>query len=146
MADEDFSVRLRLNAQSLRKSLGKLDKAMSAAFADDRVKREIAEWGISLVDPYVPYHTGQLSGKAHVAYHARSVQIVWRAIDPRSGFHYAEYQHNGPMEGKIWNRDRTVHPLARSNWTEVLKKEKREEFIQTSREIVKRRAIQLWLS
>ena len=137
-----FAIYVALDFRSLRKSMGHLNRTMSSVLADDVTKRMIGEKALRIVEPYVPYHTGALNSSGHVVYHARSVSLSWRAYDPRSGYNYAGVQYEGPDSG--WNRDRTVHPLAKSHWTDVLKEEGHQDLVRVTTEIIQERVAEKW--
>ena len=141
-ASSGESVEVRLNYQQLARATEKLNRAIIHALADPEAKKEIAREAIELARPYVPFDTGRLSGSARTVSHARAIRIKWSAVAD-DGFNYAMYQWDGPL---WWNRNRTVHPLARSHWTNVLTPggEKYIELAIVTHEIVHRKVKENW--
>ena len=129
----DFSI--KVNFAQLRKSL-QIKKNNIVRFGNrPDIQREIAEYALKYVTPYVPKKSGALRESGVVITHARSAVIRWRAIRPGGEtydeFNYAWVQHEV---------DAYVHPLGESHWTKEIQPGGREyeRLVKTATRIVKR--------
>lgn len=96
---------------------------------DDTVMYEIHNLLLKMCDPYVPFLEGPLSQTAEV-----TPQSV-RYIQP-----YARYQYYGVN----FNHTIDYHPQATALWDKVMMSERGEEFKAGVREILRRRARELY--
>lgn len=92
-------------------------------------KASIMNWYGTLIDPWVPYKTGQLAG---YEVDASNDCLIYSATSP-TGYNYADIQYNKPM-----NHSTAVHPFATDHWNEVAQPIIEDEFIEGVKEILHR--------
>lgn len=97
---------------------------------DEGVIHDIAELYANLIDPWVPYKTGELS-KFRIE---EDGKIVYDPVSTgRKQYHYAAIQYYNDFP----NRNRKVHPLATSHWDEVADQFIWDEFRKKSAQIIR---------
>lgn len=104
---------------------GKLKKLVN----DDATMLEIHNLFAKTIDPWVPFLEGPLSQTVEIEPHCI------RYIQP-----YARYQYFGVG----FNHTIDYHPLASALWDEVAMQTQRETFIENVRQILARRARELY--
>lgn len=116
-----IDVSAKLNDEAIREKLNNL--------LDAEAGTEIHNLLATMCDPYVPFLEGPLSQTIEVTpYFVRYTQP------------YAHYQYNG--EG--FNHTLEHHPLASAKWDEAMLRDKRDEFLAGVKEILVRRAKELY--
>ena len=83
---------------------------------------------IDIVDPYVPYDTGKLSGEVDFVHGMDGSAVVYTAP-------YAAKQYYG----EHFNHNTEHHPLATAHWDKVAMQTERERFVKEVEQIVKGR-------
>ena len=96
---------------------------------DDTTMLEIHDLLAKMCDPYVPFLEGPLSQTIDV-----TPEYV-RYTQP-----YAHYQYHGIN----FNHTLDYHPLASAKWDEAMLRDKRDEFLKQVKEILARRARELY--
>ena len=99
---------------------------------NEQVLHDIAKRYANLIDPWVPYKTGQLS-KFSIEEGGR---IIYDPVSTkRNGrdYHYAAVQYDNDFP----NRNRKKHPLATSHWDEVADQYIWDEFRKDAAKIIR---------
>ena len=96
---------------------------------DNATMLEIHNLFAKMMDPYVPFLEGPLS---------QTIEITPDYV--RYTQPYAHYQYNGTE----FDFTKDYHPLASAEWDKAMLSVKKEEFILQVREILKRRARELY--
>ena len=133
------SVRIFFDTNALKKELNKwrIRKIKSLTNNDDLYK-DLARAYAEKLDPYVPYSSKPRtsSHRKHLAQYTiggRKDGIKYSATN--RGYDYASAQYYADDSG--WNRDRSVHPLARSDWAgDDVKKIIWKSYVKDARTIV----------
>lgn len=81
---------------------------------------------VDIVDPYVPYDTGKLSGEVDFAKITNGALVTYTAPYARKQYYGEEFHHNTEY-----------HPLATAYWDKVAMQTKRDEFNKEVERIVK---------
>ena len=108
------------------------DKALEAKLknlCDESTMLEIHNLLAKYCDPYVPFLEGPLSQTTEITpYYVRYTQP------------YAHYQYYGVG----FNHTLDYHPLASAKWDEAMLRDKRDEFLADVKQILVRRAKELY--
>ena len=96
---------------------------------DDATMLEIHNLLAKMCDPYVPFLEGPLS---------QTIEVTSEYV--RYTQPYAHYQYNGVG----FNHTLDYHPLASAKWDEAMLRDKRDEFLAGVKEILVRRARELY--
>jgi hypothetical protein len=126
-------IRIEVDRKTLEDAIKQIDSRVKRVTASNFTKRDIARIYAKLVDPYVPYDTGQLAtyGILHDG------KIVYSALDGKNGnfYNYAwiQYTHDE------FNHNKEHHELATDHWDEVATPIIWDEFVRQCNEVVKRR-------
>ena len=122
MDDSFIRVEVEVNTPAIQDKL-------SALFHDDRTMLEIHNLLAKTIDPWVPYLSGPLSQTVDV-----QPEYI-RYVVP-----YAHYQYYGVG----FNHTIEVHPLASAMWDKVAMQTMRESFEAQVKDILVRRAKELY--
>lgn len=115
------NVSVKLNDQAIQDKMNKL--------CDETTMLEIHNLLAKMCDPYVPFLEGPLS---------QTTEITPKYV--RYTQPYAHYQYYGVG----FNHTKDYHPLASAKWDEAMLRDKREEFLMQVKEILVRRAKELY--
>ena len=96
---------------------------------DDSTRLEIHNLFAKMMDPYVPFLEGPLSPTAEVT-----------PQDVRYTQPYAHYQYTGSH----FNFTTDYHQLATAYWDKAMMRDKGEEFVEQVRQIIARKAKELY--
>lgn len=105
----------------------KLNKALRNLQNDSEVRTRINQVIADKCDPYVPYQTGQL---------ANNIEVNEDGIRYKQP--YAKEQYYGNFE-----HNKTIHPLATSQWDKVMIQNHKDELNQEIKDIVNDRLREL---
>ena len=92
---------------------------------DDDFMTLVHAYYAKVLEPYVPYDTGYLSGQ--------SVEISAEGVTYTADYAWKQYY------GTEFNHKRDVHPLATALWDEVAMQTQKEVFAEQIKEILVRR-------
>ena len=121
MMSNIVDVRVKIDDQALQQKLANL--------CDNDTMLEIHNLLAKYCDPYVPFLEGPLSQTTEIT------PNYVRYTQP-----YAHYQYNGVG----FNHTKDYHPLASARWDEAMLRDRRDEFLHDVREILVRRAKELY--
>ncbi len=114
-------VSVKIDDQALQQKLANL--------CDNDTMLEIHNLLAKYCDPYVPFLEGPLSQTTEIT------PNYVRYTQP-----YAHYQYYGDH----FNHTKDYHPLASARWDEAMLRDRRDEFLHDVREILVRRAKELY--
>lgn len=118
---EILKVDVNVNAIALEQKLQNM--------LDSKATLEIHNLLAKMCDPYVPFLNGPLS---------QTVVVTPDYIQYTQP--YAHYQYTGTH----FNHTKDFHPLASAEWDKAMLRDHREEFVQQVKEILVRRAQELY--
>lgn len=121
MADEVLKITVEVNPNAIEDQIESL--------LDDTTMMRIHQLLADMCDPYVPY----LSGKLH-----RDVIVNSEGVTYTSGYAAKQYY------GTEFNHNLEHHPLASALWDKAMLTDHEEEFLNGVREILVRRANELY--
>lgn len=81
---------------------------------------------IDIVDPYVPYDTGKLSGEVDYVHSMDGSAVVYTAPYAAKQYYGEEFHHTTEH-----------HPLATAHWDKVAMQTERDRFVKEVEQIVK---------
>lgn len=114
-------VTAKLNDQALQNKINNL--------CDDATMLEIHNLLAKMCDPYVPFLEGPLS---------QTIEVTSEYV--RYTQPYAHYQYTGDN----FNFTKEKHPLASARWDEAMLRDHKDEFLAGVKEILVRRARELY--